>query len=55
MLLLTRTIGKTIIINENITVIVLDVKGKHVTLGIEAPKEILIKRGSILDGIEKND
>jgi carbon storage regulator len=44
MLVLTRTIDTAIVINENITVTILDVKGKHVTLGIVAPKEITIVR-----------
>jgi carbon storage regulator len=48
MLVLTRTIGKTIIIDDNITITVLDINGKHVTFGIEAPKELLITRGDSL-------
>jgi carbon storage regulator len=51
MLALTRKIGERIIIGDGITVTVVDVKGDSVRLGIEAPKEIQILRGEILDAI----
>ena len=44
MLILTRTIGETIIIDGDIKIIVADVQGKHAKIGINAPKEIKILR-----------
>ncbi len=44
MLVLSRTIGETIKIGDDITIMVTDVRGKHVRLGIEAPKELKIIR-----------
>ena len=47
MLILTRRINETIIINDNITITVLSFKGKQVRIGINAPKDILIDRQEI--------
>ena len=44
MLLLTQTIGETIIIDDGIVITVTNVKGKNVKIGINAPKEIKILR-----------
>ena len=44
MLVLSRTIGETIKIGDDITIMVTDVRGKHVKLGIDAPKELKIIR-----------
>lgn len=51
MLALTRKAGERIVIGDNITVTVVEVKGDVVRLGIEAPKEIRILRGEIIDAI----
>jgi carbon storage regulator len=55
MLVLTRTIGKTIVIDDNITIAVLDINGKHVTFGIEAPRELSIVRGENILKDKPND
>lgn len=47
MLLLTRRIGESIVINNNITVQILGIKGNQVRLGATAPREILIDREEI--------
>ncbi len=47
MLVLSRTVGKSIIINDNVEIIVLEVKGNSVRLGINAPKEVSIHREEI--------
>lgn len=47
MLVLTRKIGETIIINNNIRVTVLDVIGNRIRLGIEAPREIEVHRQEV--------
>jgi carbon storage regulator len=47
MLILTRRITETLIIGDNIKVIVLGVKGHQVRLGIDAPREIGVDREEI--------
>lgn len=48
MLVLTRKIGESLAINDNIRITVLEVKGKTVRLGIEAPSDIKVYRQEIL-------
>lgn len=50
MLILTRNVKQKIIINDNIEVIVIKVKGKQVKLGIIAPKEVSVYREEIFPG-----
>ena len=47
MLILTRRVGETIIIDDNIEVTVLAVKGNQVRLGIQAPEDIAVHREEI--------
>jgi carbon storage regulator len=47
MLILSRKIGETLIIDGEIKVIVLDTKGNQVRLGIIAPKEVVVNREEI--------
>jgi carbon storage regulator len=44
MLLLTRRIGEKIIIGNNITVVVVGKNGNQIKIGIEAPKDVNIRR-----------
>ena len=53
MLVLSRTVGKSIIINDNVEVTVLEVQGNSVRLGINAPEEISIHREEIYQRIQK--
>lgn len=48
MLILTRTIGETVIINDNIMVTVMNVNGDRVSVGIEAPKEVAVLRSELV-------
>jgi carbon storage regulator len=53
MLILTRRIGETIIINENIKITILGVKGIQVKLGFEAPDDVIIHREEIQRRIDR--
>jgi carbon storage regulator len=48
MLILQRRIGESMVIGNGITVTVMNVRGKAVTLGIEAPKRIPIRRSELV-------
>ena len=52
MLVLTRKIGEAIVIDEDVKITVVQVKGKQVRLGIEAPKETKIHREEIYNAIQ---
>ena len=52
MLLLTRRIGETVVIGENINITVLGTKGNQVRLGINAPKEVSVHREEIYQRIQ---
>lgn len=47
MLILTRRIGETLIIGDNVNITVLGVKGNQVRLGINAPKDVSVHREEI--------
>ena len=51
MLILTRKLGERIAIGDTITITLLEIKGSHVKLGIEAPQEISIHRQEIYERI----
>jgi carbon storage regulator len=53
MLILTRRVGETLMIGDNITINVLGVKGNQVRLGIDAPKEIPVHREEIFNKIQR--
>jgi carbon storage regulator len=53
MLILTRRVGETVVIGDDVTVTVLGVKGNQVRLGVNAPREVSVHREEIFERIKK--
>ena len=51
MLILTRRVGETLMIGNDISVTVLGVKGNQVRIGVDAPKEVAVHRKEIFERI----
>jgi carbon storage regulator len=53
MLILTRRVGETVMIGNEVTVTVLGVKGNQVRIGVNAPKDVAVHREEIYERIKR--
>ncbi len=53
MLILTRRVGETLMVGDDVTVTVLGVKGNQVRIGVNAPKDVSVHREEIYQRIQK--
>ena len=53
MLVLTRRLNESIVINDDISVLVVEIRGDRVRLGIEAPKDVVVHRKEVYDVIKE--
>ena len=51
MLVLARKVGQSIVVNDNVEILVIEVRGDQVRLGIEAPRSIPVHRKELLEQI----
>ena len=55
MLVLSRKKNESIVIRDDITVVVVEIRGDKVRLGVEAPKEVPVHRREVFDAIRHNE
>lgn len=55
MLVLSRKKNESIVINDDITIVVVEIRGDKVRLGVEAPKEVPVHRREVFDAIHRQD
>ena len=53
MLILTRRVGESVMIGDEVTITVLGVKGNQVRIGVNAPKDVSVHRQEIYERIRK--
>lgn len=51
MLVLARKVGQSIVVNDNVEILIIEVRGEQVRLGIEAPRSIPVHRKELLEQI----
>ena len=55
MLVLSRKKNESIIINDDIVIVVVEIRGDKVRLGVEAPKEVPVHRREVYDSIQRQN
>jgi carbon storage regulator len=55
MLILTRRVGESLMVGDDITVTVLGVKGNQVRIGVNAPRDVAVHREEIYERIQEDD
>lgn len=55
MLVLSRKKDESIVINNDITIVVVEIRGDKVRLGVEAPKEVPVHRREVFDAIARGE
>jgi len=55
MLILSRKKNESIVINDDVTVTVVEIRGDKVWLGIDAPKEVPVHRREVYDAIRRQE
>ena len=54
MLVLSRKKNESIVINDDITIVVVEIRGDKVRLGVQAPKEVPVHRREVYDAIKRS-
>ena len=55
MLILTRRVGESLMVGDDITITVLGIKGNQVRIGVNAPKDVAVHREEIYNRIQGDD
>ncbi len=55
MLVLSRKKNESIVINDDISIVVVEIRGDKVRLGVEAPKEVPVHRREVYEAIKRNE
>ncbi len=55
MLVLSRKKNESIVINNDIKIVVVEIRGDKVRLGVEAPKEVPVHRREVYEAIKRNE
>ena len=54
MLVLSRKKNESIVINDDITIVVVEIRGDKVRLGVQAPREVPVHRNEVYEAIQNN-
>lgn len=54
MLILTRRVGESVIVGENVAVTILSIKGQQVRVGVNAPKSVPVHRKEVYERMRAN-